>query len=321
MALNLSKLLNRDPDGYLETEIGRLAVFDLSQSGRRELEKASNKSTTGEDFTRLLARHTCFPLQQLRDGRFRPSQTVLTDDQLSALSRKSLEALAEVLLEKYFETNILGKSHESVDLLDKLMTCYKLQWLQSDQAIANALKASTGGDDRLEFINRQIRALPPITTILRPPQSTSDSTLVDIREVLLQMNNFAESSSKAASKESAKTGRLALWTLIITAIRLAGNPPVSRLICIIHVQSGGPQIPALTRLVNTSCGYNNFHDASPYHRTRQETAGSKSNRITPTTAVPRKDISNATQNPSDKARAIKNEQQRIRSLNDSKRTK
>jgi len=318
MALNLSKLLNRDPDGYLETEVGRLAVFDLSQSGRRELEKASNKGTTGEDFTRLLARHTCFPLQQLRDGRFRPSQTVLTDDQLSALSRKSLEALAEVLLEKCFETNILDKSHESVDLLDKLMTCYKLRWLDSDQEIANALKASSGGDDRLEFINRQIRALPPISDSLKPPQSTSDSTLVDIREVLLQMNNFAESSSKEAFKESAKTGRLALWTLIITAISLAGNPPVSRLICIIHAQTGGLRILALTRLVNASCGFNNLHDASPHHRTRQESASSKPHGITPTAAGANNGIVNSTQNPSVKARANINQQERIATLSDSK---
>ena len=283
MALNLSKLLNRDPDGYLETEIGRLAVFDLSQSGRRELEKASNKGATGEDFTRLLARHTCFPLQHLRDGRFRPSQTVLTDDQLSSLSRKSLEALAAILLEKCFETNILEKSHESVDLLDKLLTCYKFQWLESDQAIANALKASTGGDDRLESINRQIRALPPIIASFRPPQSTSDSTLVDIRKVLLQMNNFAESSNKEASREARNTGRLALCTLILTVISLAGNPPVSRLICIIYAQTNILRVHAFTHVIHASCGFNNLHDATPLHRTHRQPSGRNSNKIANTT--------------------------------------
>lgn len=89
--------------GEVDTEIGKLAVFnyvvrtnvDLMKSFKGDIEGLS-----GEEYLRLLARFTCYPIDTLSEDKQRPDSYVLDEELCAKLSRSSLENIASLILRK-----------------------------------------------------------------------------------------------------------------------------------------------------------------------------------------------------------------------------
>ncbi|MBN8123155.1 hypothetical protein [Vibrio vulnificus] len=89
--------------GEVDTEIGKLAVFnyvvrtnlDLMKSFKGDIEGLS-----GEEYLRLLARFTCYPIDTLSEEKQRPDSYVLDEELCAKLSRSSLENIASLILRK-----------------------------------------------------------------------------------------------------------------------------------------------------------------------------------------------------------------------------
>ncbi|BDP30900.1 hypothetical protein [Vibrio vulnificus] len=89
--------------GEVDTEIGKLAVFnyvvrtnlDLMKSFKGDIEGLS-----GEEYLRLLAQFTCYPIDTLSEEKQRPDSYVLDEELCAKLSRSSLENIASLILKK-----------------------------------------------------------------------------------------------------------------------------------------------------------------------------------------------------------------------------
>jgi hypothetical protein len=263
MPLVLSHLLDRDPFDYIDTEIGCLAVFDLDKTSHiKEMRENSKDLVDAEAFARMLVRYTCVPRTQLRDGRFKPAKPVLPATKISELSRNSLDSLAKVLLSKCFDQPLADTEEDSLGILVRLMRCYRLRWQDSDRAFAESLAKASGRMDRYEDINQRIRSLPisDISPLLHRP--ASETILPEIKEILLQMNEFSRSSSAKSSAEARKTRVLALWTLVLTVIAFMSNPPASRWTCILRAKSSHHNFPVLSGWIDATCGFKEMSRSS-----------------------------------------------------------
>lgn len=266
MPLILSRLTDHDPSDYIDTEIGCLAVFGLSMSSTEEIREKSRDLVDAEEFARLLAVHTCFPKGHLRDGRFKPSESVLTDAQISSLSQGSLESLDRVLLSKCFDQSFGDSNEDFPKILDQLMSCYHLRWQDSDRVFNEAIAKACGSLDQFETINQRIRSLPIPDASHLIQRPISERILPEIKEILLQMNDYSRSSSADSSAESKKTGAIAFWTLVVTIIAFLGSPPASRWTCILRANTFHYNLPALSGWVDAMCGFKGWPRSSSVSR-------------------------------------------------------
>ena len=91
------------PIAFVETTIGRLAVFALSAGAACEMKAELQDQVLSEriaeiDFARVAARYICFPDTKLREGRFRPTEIVLSEKQCDHLSEVDLCSIAGVFM-------------------------------------------------------------------------------------------------------------------------------------------------------------------------------------------------------------------------------
>jgi hypothetical protein len=130
-----------------------------------------------------------------------------------------------------------------------------LRWQESDQAFAESHAKASGSPNRFEDINQRIKSMsiPDMSTLIKRP--ASETILPEIKEILLQMNEFSRSSSAASSTEARKTRVLAFWTLVLTVIAFMSNPPASRWTCILRAKSSHYNLPVLSGWVDATCGF------------------------------------------------------------------
>ncbi len=91
------------PIAFVETTIGRLAIFALSARAACEMkaelqDQVLSESIAETDFARVAVRYICFPDTKLRDGRFRPTEIVLSEKQCGHLSEGDLCSIAGVFM-------------------------------------------------------------------------------------------------------------------------------------------------------------------------------------------------------------------------------
>ncbi|KFK53457.1 hypothetical protein [Vibrio vulnificus] len=87
--------------GEVDTEIGKLAVFNYVVRANLDLMKSFKgdiEGLSGEEYLRLLARFTCYPIDALSEEKQRPDSYVLDEELCANLSLSSLEKIASLIL-------------------------------------------------------------------------------------------------------------------------------------------------------------------------------------------------------------------------------
>lgn len=157
MALDLDALSNWEPHGFIDTELGRIAVFELSAGADCELELSTRRIDNPVEFARHLARFVCFPSDNLRDGRYRPKEPAFGIEEISALSDSSLTQIARFFVNDFSrdETDPLNKEQ----VLSPLMTRFRDDWEKRSKIFQDALSPFRGLGDGFLAIDSQIKSL------------------------------------------------------------------------------------------------------------------------------------------------------------------
>lgn len=275
MPFTLSKLTNWGPDGYVNTEIGRLAVFGLTTSAQERLRSEAKSTESGKAFARLFTQHSCFPADALRDGKYRPNEILITEDDAARLSDESLKAIAMLATQKMSGSSTETNNQSAEDELTKLMIRFQKQWEEADRGLADAIKKITGHQDRFGSIEAQIERLPIAPIDLHTFGSTSDRTLPEIRNILLEMNQQARTSSDEAARQAKITrtqNHVVIWITaagLLVALASLGVSLFSRLTCsIVSEQTFLRSHPILSQSIAVACGFEGRsakENASPSH--------------------------------------------------------
>lgn len=157
MALNLEALTNWEPFGFIESELGRIAVFELSAGAADDLAVAARSVNDPVEFARHLARFACFPADSLREGKYRPKDPIFDIEEISALSDSSLAQMA-----RFFIKNDSGDDADLLDanqVLSLLMTQFQDDWQKRYKIFHDALSPFRGLGDGFLAIDSQIKAL------------------------------------------------------------------------------------------------------------------------------------------------------------------
>jgi len=157
MVLNLEALSNWEPFGFIESELGRIAVFELSAGATGDLAVAARSVNDPVEFARNLARFACFPADHLREDKYRPKDPIFDIEEICALSDSSLAQMA-----RFF---IKDDSGDDTDLLDAnqvlslLMTQFQDDWKKRYKMFHDALSPFRGLGDGFLAIDSQIKTL------------------------------------------------------------------------------------------------------------------------------------------------------------------
>src|SRR4030042_6352606 len=92
----------QEPFGWIHTSIGDLCVFYHSAKDEIEIEKDLGKpfnKCQPIDFVRNLVRYICFLKSSLKDGKYKPDNPILTNDDILSLTESDLEAIAKLFIE------------------------------------------------------------------------------------------------------------------------------------------------------------------------------------------------------------------------------
>lgn len=157
MSLNLDTLAKWRPYGFLDSELGYIAVFALSVGAEQNLEISTRRLDDPIEFARHLARYACFPSEKLRDGKYRPKEPVFCIEEISTLSDTSLAQIA-----RFFIKDNPGDYADPLDtkqLLNLLMTQFRDDWKSSLKIIQDALSPFRGLGDGFFAIDSQIKIL------------------------------------------------------------------------------------------------------------------------------------------------------------------
>lgn len=140
------------PMGFIESSIGRLALFSLTFNASSEMKtKLQDKVLGGRisevDFVRAAAPFICFPAEQLREGQFRPSEALLSEEQCAHLSEPDLLCIAQLYTSKEL------RSAPEDDPLTVFISDFSKQWLaENEKAAAEARKVLIMLGKRIEIL-------------------------------------------------------------------------------------------------------------------------------------------------------------------------
>lgn len=101
MAINLKQLLNFPPQATIETSIGPLSLFSMKVADRHNTLKSIAEKEVEKDpknYFKSLLTFICYPPSNLREGKYRPDDTVLTAEDVNRLPDEELEQIAETFL-------------------------------------------------------------------------------------------------------------------------------------------------------------------------------------------------------------------------------
>ena len=157
MALNLDALSNWEPHGFIDTELGCIAVFELSAGADSELEMSTRRTENPVEFARHLARLACFPCGNLRDGKYRHKEPIFGLEEISALSDTSLAQIARLFIKDHSgdDTDPLNAKQ----VLTLLKTQFRDDWETRSKILQDALSPFRGLGDGFLAIDSQIKAL------------------------------------------------------------------------------------------------------------------------------------------------------------------
>jgi hypothetical protein len=123
------------PMGFIESSIGRLALFSLTFNASSEMKtKLQDKVLGGRisevEFARAAAPFICFPAEKLREGQFRPSEPLLSEEQCAHLSEPDLQCIAQLYTSKELH------SAPEDDPLKVFISDFTKQWMAENETAA-----------------------------------------------------------------------------------------------------------------------------------------------------------------------------------------
>jgi len=129
--------------GFIESSIGRLALFSFTTGAYDEMKtKFQDKVLGGRisevDFVRAAAPFICFPADKLREGQFRPFETLLSEEQCATLSEPDLLCFAQL----YTSKELLADTEKNP--LAVFISSFKELWMTENEEAA----AEARGDQR-----------------------------------------------------------------------------------------------------------------------------------------------------------------------------
>lgn len=157
MPLNIDALSRWGPYGFIDSELGRIAIFALSAGADEDLEVATRRLDDPVCFARHLARYACFPSDNLRDGKYRPKEPIFGMEEISTLSDTSLAQMA-----RFFIKVFSGDDADPLDakqVLNLLMTQFRDDWKKRSKMLQDALSPFRGLGDGFLAIDSQINTL------------------------------------------------------------------------------------------------------------------------------------------------------------------
>jgi hypothetical protein len=205
MALNLDALSNWDPHGFIDTELGRIAVFELSAGADSDLQLAAQRVDSPVEFARHLARFTCFPSDHLRDGKYRPKEPAFGIEEISALSESSLAQIA-----RFFVNDVSRDEADPLDeeqVLSLLMTQFRDDWKKRSKMLQDALSPFRGLGDGYLAIDSQIKSLNK--EIIGGVRGTLQKSTGSSLEVTRLNTNLADAMRDIAGMQDSRWGLVA----------------------------------------------------------------------------------------------------------------
>ena len=100
--IDLDKMYNHEPFECIHTAIGELCIFSISCGSQTELYKEIAKPISEcepKEFIKFLISYICFSKTSLKEGKYKPDNSQLTNDDVSSLTDDDLEAIAKVYVE------------------------------------------------------------------------------------------------------------------------------------------------------------------------------------------------------------------------------
>ncbi len=205
MPLNIDALSRWGPYGFIDSELGHIAIFALSAGADEDLEVATSRLDDPVYFARHLARYACFPSDNLRDGKYRPKEPIFSIEDISALSDTSLAQMA-----RFFIKDDSGDGADPLDanqVLSLLMTQFRDNWKKRSKIFQDALSPFRGLGDGFSAIDSQIKTLNRgISGGLR---ETSQKPLGSLLEVGSTNINLDGAIRDIASLQNSRWGMLA----------------------------------------------------------------------------------------------------------------
>jgi hypothetical protein len=101
VSISLKQLRDIPMQATIDTSIGPLSLFSMRLTDRTNILKSLDKKEDTEDpkeYVKTLLTYLCYPQSNLREGKYRPDETVLTDEDVSKLSDEELEQVADTFL-------------------------------------------------------------------------------------------------------------------------------------------------------------------------------------------------------------------------------
>jgi hypothetical protein len=157
MPLNIDSLSKWEPYGFIDSELGHIAIFALSAGADEDLEVATRRLGDPVYFARQLARYACFPSDNLRDGKYRPKEPIFGMEEIKVLSNTSLAQIA-----RFFIKVDSGDDADPLDanqVLNLLMTQFRDDWKKRSKMLQDALSPFRGLGDGFLAIDSQIKTL------------------------------------------------------------------------------------------------------------------------------------------------------------------
>lgn len=102
--MDLSKLMDVEPCSCFDTSMGRLCLFCYSIKdieAHRELLGGNIEECSSSEYVRTMAMFVCFPESELREGKYKPKEPVLTNEDVNRLSDGDLDIIAIEIIRNY----------------------------------------------------------------------------------------------------------------------------------------------------------------------------------------------------------------------------
>lgn len=157
MPLNIEALSRWGPYGFIDSELGRIAIFALSAGADEDLEVATRRLDDPVSFARHLARYACFPCDSLRDGKYRPKEPIFSLEEISALSDTSLAQMARFFIKD--DSGDHADPPDAKQVLKLLMAQFRDDWKKQSKMLQDALSPFRGLGDGFLAIDSQIKTL------------------------------------------------------------------------------------------------------------------------------------------------------------------
>jgi len=238
---------------FQTSELGTLCCFPLRVKDWERVHTKQLEGLSDDEWVRVFISSSCNKEESLKDGQYKPDDSVLSDEEVTQLSQSELEDFAmkfanrDSFLKKYkddnaqkkrddesnaaylrriynhHQTNLatskLGKSaFEALQQLNKLTGAAKATDILSASTLKSIAKLKEQERSLAKSWQPQLYSSPPKIPI-SPQISAAQETVIhleDLKNLMVTSNEVQEGISKDITKAIADSKNVSRWNLIIS---------------------------------------------------------------------------------------------------------